>query len=262
MIMLLLILLGLCFGSFVNALVWRLKKGRDWVSERSECMSCHHQLAAKDLVPVLSWLWLRGKCRYCKARIPDSPLVELVVPALFVLSYVFWPSPLTTGPAVFEFVLWLIFLVGFVALAVYDLRWYLLPDKIVFPLFWLAVLQLVVLVVWTGDWRALVSAAGTSALLSGLFLLLHIVSKGTWIGFGDVKLALSLGMLAGAPLHGLLLLFVASFVGTLAIVPLALKGKAGRHTKLPFGPLLIAGTIVVVLWGQAVLDAYVGLLGS
>src|SRR4029079_16791155 len=94
MILFLLVVFGLVFGSFINALVWRLHAGRDWVKERSECTHCHHPLAPKDLVPVISWLWLRGRCRYCHKPIDDSPLVELAVPFLFVLSYCFWPMPL------------------------------------------------------------------------------------------------------------------------------------------------------------------------
>src|SRR6185369_16739060 len=100
MIVFVLVLLGLIFGSFINALVYRIHAGRNWVSERSECMSCHHPLAAKDLIPVFSWLYLRGKCRYCKKPIPDSPIVELALPALFVVSYLLWTTPLD-GRALF-----------------------------------------------------------------------------------------------------------------------------------------------------------------
>lgn len=260
MIVLLLIGLGLCFGSFVNALVWRLRKNRDWVKERSECLKCHHQLGALDLIPVLSWLYLRGKCRYCHAPIPDSPFVELTVPALFVISYLAWPLPFE-GVGLFQFVLWLVFLVAFTALAVYDLKWYLLPDKIVFPLIGLTVVQLVIVALWTGNVGEAALAALSAAILAGLFLLLYVVSKGAWIGFGDVKLAIILGALAGTPLKAMFLLFVASTLGSLIALPLVLKGKAGRQTKLPFGPLLLAGTIITVLWGQTALDWYMGLLG-
>lgn len=251
--------LGLCFGSFVNALVVRLHTGRDWVKERSECMHCHHALAVKDLIPVFSWLMLRGKCRYCGKPFPDSPVTELAVPALFVLSYAFWPLPLS-GAGLFQFVLWLVLIVAFVALAVYDLRWLLLPDKIVFPLIGLAVLQVGIVSIWAGDWQHIFSAAVSAALLAGLFLTLHEASKGKWIGFGDVKLAVVLGLLAGTPLKAMLLLLTASSIGSIIALPLVLQGKAGRKTKLPFGPLLLAGTIVVVLWGQAIIDWYLGLL--
>src|ERR1700712_4728549 len=103
----LLVVLGLIFGSFVNAFVWRLheresllqkkrKPTKKQLSElsilhgRSMCVHCHHELAAKDLVPLFSWLWLRGKCRYCHKPIQDSPLIEAVLPVLFIVSYLAW----------------------------------------------------------------------------------------------------------------------------------------------------------------------------
>jgi leader peptidase (prepilin peptidase)/N-methyltransferase len=228
-----LILLGLCFGSFVNALVWRLHTGKDWVSGRSECPHCHHILAAKDLVPVLSWLSLRGKCRYCHKPIPDSPLVELTLPLLFVVSYICWPDPLS-GSGLFSFGLWLVFLVGFLALAVYDLKWFLLPDVIVFPLIGLAVFEVIVKGAFLGaGWGEVFGSAIGAAVLSGLFLGIFWLSKGKWIGFGDVKLALILGVLAGGALPALLVLFVASMVGTLSALPLVLAGKANRKSHLP-----------------------------
>ncbi len=164
MIPLLLILLGLVLGSFVNALVWRLREGRDWVNDRSECTHCHHKLAPLDLIPVFSWLYLRGKCRYCHKKIDDTPLTELVLPALFIVSYAYWPFALQ-GIRTFEFALWLVFLVGFLALAVYDLRWFLLPDKLIFPLAGLAGAQVIILL-WRcaagifGDIRSLDSRYG------------------------------------------------------------------------------------------------------
>jgi prepilin signal peptidase PulO-like enzyme (type II secretory pathway) len=260
MIVLLLAVVGLSLGSFVNAFVWRLHEGKDWINGRSECPHCHHQLAAKDLVPVVSWLLLRGKCRYCHKPIPDSPLVEILVALLFVLSYIVWPLPLS-GVELFDFVLWLMFVVGFVALAVYDLRWFLLPNIVVFPLIGLAAVQV------AGDWffgdRSWSTLTGPligAATISGLFYALFAVSKGTWIGFGDVKLGIALGLLAGGPFAALLVLLLASLIGTLAALPLVLQGKATRKSHLPFGPLLIAGIIIVTLCGESLIDWYAGML--
>lgn len=260
MIVLLLALVGLAFGSFVNALVWRLHEGRDWVHERSECTHCHHQLAAKDLIPVVSYLLLRGKCRYCHKPIQDGPVVELAVPALFVLSYLLWPVPLEGG-GLFEFGLWLIFLVGFAALALYDFKWFILPDVIVFPLIGLAVLQVV------GGWllfdRSLGALTGPligAGIISGLFLTLFQLSQGTWIGFGDVKLGVILGLLAGSALPALMVLLAASLIGTLVAVPMLIQGKANRKTHLPFGPLLIAGMVITELFGAGLIDWYINLL--
>lgn len=262
MIPLMLLGLGLIFGSFVNALVWRLKKRRNWLSERSECPHCHHVLAPKDLVPVLSWLMLRGKCRYCKHPIEDSPLTELALPALFLLSYYAWPTELV-GAGLFSFICWLVFLIAFLALTIYDLRWYLLPDKIVYPLNAAAFAQqFIVAVAYGGGWAHLVQALGGALVVSGLFYVLFQVSNGSWIGGGDVKLGIALGLLAGDPMRAVLLLFIASVGGMLASLPLVFNGKAKRKTQIPFGPFLILGLIITRLFGAQLINWYAGLFGG
>jgi len=257
---LMLVILGLLFGSFVNAFVWRLHEHKDWVRGRSECTHCHHPLAAKDLLPVLSWVLLKGRCRYCKRRIDDNPLIEVALPALFVLSYIWWPQPLS-GQGLFDFVLWLILLVAFLILTAYDLRWMLLPDKVVFPVIALAVVYVLgnTLLFGADAWN-LLRAALAVCIVSGLFAALYSLSRGRWIGFGDVKLGIALGLLAGAPAQAALLLFVASLAGTLISLPLVVGGKAGRKTKLPFGPLLLIGTFVVQLFGTQIVAWYTGLI--
>jgi prepilin signal peptidase PulO-like enzyme (type II secretory pathway) len=259
MIVLLLILLGLVLGSFVNALVWRLHKHKDWVTGRSECTHCHHELGPWDLVPVFSWIFLWGRCRYCHAKIEDSPLVEVTLPVLFVLSYFFWPMSFA-GRGLFEFVAWIIFLVGFMALTVYDLRWMLLPNKLVFPLIGLAAGQVIAAAIYDESFTPLFLAASGALVVAGIFYALFHISNGTWIGGGDVKLGIVLGLLAGGLVEGFLLLFTASVAGMIASLPLILKGRAHRKTQLPFGPFLIAGLIVVKLFGADIIDWYTGLL--
>jgi leader peptidase (prepilin peptidase)/N-methyltransferase len=279
-------LLGIIFGSFVNALVWRtheqsviasnvdVHKGKESkakgektltaaelsiVRGRSMCPECHHTLAAKDLVPVLSWLWLRGKCRYCGAKIQDSPLVELVTGALFVTSYVAWPYDFH-GVALLQFVFWLAFLIGFVALAVYDLRWFLLPDKLVLPLTGLAVLQVIIVAVWQHSLSSLWMPAFGAAIIFGLFWLLYQVSRGAWIGGGDVKLAIILGLLAGTPLRALAVIFFASLIGTIVSIPQLMKGRQGLTQRIPFGPSLLLATVIAVLWGARIGSWYQSLV--
>lgn len=260
MIPLLLVGLGLILGSFVNALVWRLREHKDWVRGRSECTHCHHPLAAKDLVPVASWLWLRGKCRYCGKPIADSPLVEAILPLLFVLSYYCWPQ-LLQGEGLFTFVFWLVFLVGFMALAVYDLKWFLLPNVIVFPLIGLAIAQqLGVAIFYDMTWSDIVGSIAGAVTISGLFYALFHVSRGKWIGFGDVKLGIVLGILAGGVLPAILLLFVASVLGMFIALPQVLAGKANRKSQLPFGPFLLVAMVIVQLWGSGIIDWYRQLL--
>lgn len=252
--------LGLVFGSFVNALVWRMRKKRNWVSERSECTHCHHELAAKDLIPVVSWLMLRGKCRYCHKKIEDTPVPELLMPTLFIASYLWWPTAIS-GVGLFQFVLWLVIVVLFVALIVYDLRWMELPNKIVLPAIGLAVLYVLVpIVFYHYPWNTGLDAGLGALLISGLFYLLFQLSQGTWIGGGDVKLAIALGLLAGDPLKACLLLFFASLIGTIFALPSIIKHGMRPKVEIPFGPLLIAGTILVVLFGTPIVDWYTNML--
>lgn len=260
--------IGLCMGSFVNALVWRLRQ-QELLPEqasrksttkrtskltaadlsilhgRSMCSNCHHQLAAIDLIPVVSWLLLRGKCRYCHVKIADNPLVELTTATLFIGSYWWWPAGFH-GFALVRFAFWLLLTVGFVALAVYDLRWYILPDKVVFPLIGLVAVQLVIgLVFFHMGFAAAAAAIWGVLIASGIFYVLFQVSRGAWIGGGDVKLGIVLGLLLGGPLKSLLLLFLASLLGTLISLPLLAIGKTKRNTLIPFGPFLLAAACII-----------------
>lgn len=279
MVYLLLAVFGLALGSFVNALIWRIHAQDEILDKkkqtkqdrlqlkrlsisrgRSMCLSCRHELRAIDLVPVFSWLWLRGKCRYCGARIPDTPLAELLVPTLFILSYLFWPYSLSGG-AILPFVVWLVALVALVALALYDIKWFLLPNRIVWPLATLALIYRITLAIAPGQDTLEVLMAGFWGVLAlaGLFFVLFTVSNERWIGGGDVKLAIALGLFAGGPLAAFLVLFIASTSGSLAAIPMLLRGQSVRQARIPFGPFLIGGTIVAVLFGMAMLRWYTGL---
>jgi len=269
MIVLILILLGLCLGSFTNALVWRLhqqarakKKSSRYsiVKGHSMCPSCKHQLGARDLVPVLSWVELRGRCRYCQAKISwQYPLVELLMAGLFVLSYMQWPHDFSMwGSIAFGF--WLVSVVILVALLVYDLRWMILPDRLVYPLTGAAVGLVLALSVKENSPGLVISATAGAGLLFGLFWGLFQISGGKWIGGGDVKLAVALGLLAGGLVESILLLFLASLLGTLVSLPLLAAGRKASH-KVPFGPFLIAAAFVVFLWGSSITSWYSGLIG-
>lgn len=286
MVILILALLGVCFGSFVNAFVWRhyrraelneeiteleakkrpskkdiaaLKqesKDLSIVRGRSQCTHCGHTLAALDLIPVVSYIWLRGRCRYCHQPIDDTPLAEIMLPLFFVVSYLFWPLNFH-DKGLFIFVMWLVFLIGFVALILYDLRWFLLPHSIVLPLIGLAVIQvLVVTIFYDGGWPVLASAFWGVLIIGGLFYALYVISHEKWIGGGDITLGTLLGLLVGGPGKALLLIFVASLLGTLLALPLLVLGKANRGTHLPFGPFLIIAGIIVMLWGTDILHWY------
>jgi len=219
------------------------------------CESCGHRLHARDLVPVLSWIELGGRCRYCKAPIGwQDPLTELAMVALFVLSYVFWPYG-WSGILLVAFGIWLMSLVVMVALVVYDLRWMLLPDRLVYPLIGLAISMSSCLAIGQGSTGIIVRAGLSALLISGMFWLLFQMSDGRWIGGGDVKLAVALGFLVASLVGTILLLFIASLLGSFVGVPILIMGKSVSH-KIPFGPFLIIAAITVFLWGQPMIEWY------
>lgn len=242
--------LGLLLGSFVNAFVWRMKKKKNWVTERSVCTRCGHTLSALDLIPVFSYLFLRGKCRYCKKKIEDSPLVEIGTAIAFVLSYQLWPSDFG-GLETFKFVIWLLALVLLIAMFVYDYKWMILPDQLTRSLFLIGLVQLIVLFLYKEIQISDMPVIALSVIVGGgVFHLIYEVSNGKYIGGGDVKLGYAYGLFLLDPLMSWMTIAIASLIGSfIAIVSIAL-GKKTLQSKLPFGPMLILGVYVTVLLGQ------------
>lgn len=283
-ISLLLVFLGLVFGSFAGATVWRLRARqlvRDklegepydkqeykrlvpltkstFSDDRSRCLHCGHTLAWYDLVPLLSWLSVRGTCRYCKKPIGwFEPLMELGLAVFFVTSYLLWPSPLTTMLEILPFCLWLLAGVPLLILFAYDVKWYLLPDLVMFPLIGLSGIIAAIQIASAPDAiAALLSLVGAVVILSGLYFVLWLVSKGEWIGFGDVKLGLVLALLLGDWQLAFIALFAANLIGCLVVLPGMIRGSIGRTTRVPFGPLLILGCVIAMLFGKIILDFYI-----
>lgn len=221
------------------------------------CPHCKHELAGKDLMPIVSWLSLNGKCRYCKRAISAQyPLVEAATATLYVASYVWWPVTLE-GAQTAIFVLWLVLLVGFMALVVYDLRWLLLPNRIVYPLSLIAGVQAVIAIVAANRPAiALLNTVLAVLVGGGIFYVLFQVSSGKWIGGGDVRLGWLLGLIVATPARSLLCIFIAALGGSLISVPLLLSGRLKRTSTIPFGPFLIGGAAVVVLFGASLLQWY------
>lgn len=271
MIIAILVILGLCFGSFVNALVWRLhqqsdakeKKAADRYSisrGRSMCVHCSHQLHALDLLPVISWLGLGGKCRYCKKPISwQYPLVELITALLFVLSYVYWPQ-VVEGLEIARLGIWLASVTGFMALIIYDLRWMLLPNKIIFVLYGFVALDILIRLVQERSLDPLIGAVFGVMVGGGIFYVLFQISEGRWIGGGDVKLGFLLGALVGSPMQAMLVLFIASLLGCLVAIPLLVTGRVARSARIPFGPFLIAAGILVMFFGADLTNWYLDTL--
>lgn len=225
---------GLIAGSFLNALSFRFNTGASVLSGRSACMHCGHTLGALDLVPVLSYAFLRGRCRYCRTRISvQYPAVEAAAAAVAVVAYSNSPEPLWFA---YWFVVWMTLLF----VLVYDLRHKIIP--------WSASLTLMALSlsgVLLGLWGQSGGAWGTwwsGPVLALPLLLLSLISGGRWMGWGDGFLELSLGWLLGltAGLTALMIAFWSGAIVGLVLLALA-KNRYTMKSEVPFAPFLIMG---------------------
>lgn len=268
---------GAIFGSFACAQVWRIRASqlqedkkagedvdaREYVrlkplnnkkltSDRSQCLSCGHELAWYDLIPLFSWLSIRGRCRYCKEHIGWlEPLMEFGYAIFFLVSYITFAPLLNTPGGILLLVCWLVGGVLMGILLVYDAKWFLLPEKIniAFGIVG-AVYAAIALSRSDITLESIISLAGSLMIMSGLYLLIFVISRGAWIGFGDVILGIGLGFFLGTWEHAFLALFLANFLGLVAITPAYLQRKVSGKTHIPFGPFLITATVIVVLHGD------------
>lgn len=250
---------GLVVGSFLNVVILRLHAGRDFTKGRSSCPKCGHVLSVMELVPVISWLALRGRCKACGRRISvQYPLVELLTAALFVLAYL--THGFGTYGELLELLLWLYVLSSLVVLAVYDLRWSLLPDKILLPIIIPAgAILLGEVLIARAPWIA-IGPILAAVVFGGGFYLLAAVSKGKWMGGGDIKLAFVMGLLLGLQRTFVAMLIAFVSAAIIGIILIAAKRKS-RRDAIPFGPFLIAGTVAAYFWGTQLIIWYGGLLG-
>ena len=249
-------LLGLLIGSFLNVVIWRVPRGESVVSPPSHCPGCDRPIRPRDNVPVLSWLLLRGRCRDCGTRISARyPAVELATAVMFgVLAWHFgfdWALPAYLYLGAIS-----------VALAMIDIDVHRLPNAIVLPSYGVVAVLLLLPTAVTGEWDQLLRAVlGGLVLFAFYFLLAFIYPAG--MGFGDVKLAGVLGVYLGWLGWGVLLIggFFGFLLGGVMGGALMVVRKAGRKSKIPFGPFMLAGALIAILVGQRIFDGYLNLMG-
>ncbi len=278
-----LVLTGLCMGSFAGASVWRLRANqlkqdkkdgepvdkteytnlkkltkKTLLTDRSQCLHCSYELKWYDLVPLFSWIFLKGKCRKCNKKIGYfEPLIEISVALLFVSSYFFWPYVLNNPIDISMFILWLMSGVGLTILFAYDLKWLLLPNSVSFSVMALGFVNAILVVVVSVDKNsAIMNIIGAMAILSGLYWLLYVASKGKWIGFGDIKLGIGLALLLADWRLAFVALFAANLIGCLIVIPGMVTGKLKRDSHIPFGPLLIIGFVIAKLFSASIIAAF------
>jgi leader peptidase (prepilin peptidase) / N-methyltransferase len=243
----LLLIYGLLLGSFFNVVGLRVPLNKSIVSPRSACPTCAHQLRPYELIPVISYLFQKGKCRGCQSRIsPIYPFFELLTGILFATA------PLMIGWSG-ELVLALTLISMFIIIVVSDIHYMIIPDKI---LIWFAGIFLLerIFIPLTPWWNSLLGAVTGFVLL----LVIALVSKGG-MGFGDVKLYALLGFVLGFKLV-LLSFFFSTLLGAV-IGGLALLFKiVKRKQPIPFGPFIAAGTLTAYYWGSELIDLYLQFL--
>jgi len=262
--------LGLAIGSFLNVVVYRVPAGMSVVHPRSACPGCGHEISARDNIPLVSWLLLRGRCRSCRTGIsPRYPLVELAG-ALAVVGVALWSAPtivhaVGTGPtvaAILQLVAYAYLAAITIALALIDIDVHRLPDALVLPAYAVGAVLLGVAALLRGDMGALIRLAAGAAILFAFYLVLALISP-RGMGMGDVKLAGVLGLFLGFLGWGPMAVgAVAGFVlgGVFALVLIVLR-RARRGSGIPFGPWMLAGAWVGIVAGEPLAGAYLAMAG-
>jgi leader peptidase (prepilin peptidase) / N-methyltransferase len=261
--------LGLVIGSFLNVVVYRVPAGISVVSPPSACPKCGRPIRGFDNVPVISWLFLRGRCRDCRESISARyPAVELGTGLLFVVvavRFVGVAAPDGSVSLAFEIPLLIAFLylaAVSVVLALIDIDVHRLPNAIVLPSYGVAAVLLATAGILSSDHAAMIRAAIGAVALFALYFLLALVYPGG-MGFGDVKLAGLLGLYLGWLGWGDLVVgaFAAFLLGGLFSIGLMIFRGAKRKSAIPFGPWMLLGAWVAILFGNTITAGYLALFG-
>lgn len=255
------ILAGLAIGSFMNVCIDRLPAGKSIVSPPSHCDSCGKTLTARDNIPIISYLWLRGRCRYCGAKIPRRVLLVEALTGILA-GVAFWRYGLSAQFGITAFWCCIFLLIIFI-----DLEHQLILNKITYPA---AVVALILLGIGSVFPKAgifgTLQMAPHPVILSGLlaagicfiffFIVFLINPRG--LGMGDIKMVALMGLAMGFPI-GLEALFIGIVVGGIAAVILLLTRKKGRKDIMPYGIFLGIGPIFAFLFGNGIINWYKGL---
>ena len=273
MFVILLFILGLAVGSFLNVLIDRLPNGESPLSGRSYCDKCKKTLKWYDMVPVASFLILKGKCRFCRASLSFYyPLVELITGIMFVVTFVYISHlPLIIDHLPFStfnfqlsiFIYYAFILSSFIVIFFADLKYGIIPDSITYPAVLLSTIYYLLFTIYSpivNDQSSIINN-----ILSGLgafifFLILYLITRGRGIGFGDVKLAFLIGLFLGFP-KILIALYLAFLTGAIAGSILIVWGKKKlKGGTIPFGPFLIIGAVLSLFCGEKILQLVLPLL--
>lgn len=251
---------GTVIGSFLNVLIYRLPIGMDFKKGNSICTSCKHQLNWKDLFPLFSWIFLGGKCRYCKAPIsPRYPIVEALNGIAYVLVYLFLCGGYAIEGLSLKLVGYMIMMSALIVVSWIDFEHQIIPDSM-----WIAIFVGGLFIVgdalltdtFTKEW--IISKIIGLFAVSGLFFLVALVTGGRAMGGGDIKLMAAVGFVLGWKAV-LIALFMSALLGVLFSIGRKLVSKKEMKGVIPFGPFLAMASAICAYVGEPIFDAYLGL---
>lgn len=247
MIELIIFITGLCIGSFINVLGDRLPKGKNVLNDRSVCDHCHSKLLAIDLIPVLSYFMLGGKCRFCHRKISiQYPIVELVTAFAFLGIY-------TAGFPHTVFLMTVFSL--FLAIVIADWKYLIIPNSLVFILISISLLFNIIY-----SPQLLLNKLLTSLGAFVFLWIIYTLTRGKGMGFGDVKFSLVMGLFLGYP-QIVIAFYIAFLTGAGVGIILLLLHKAKFGQYIPFGPFLVLATIATFIWEKQLLIIFLKFLG-
>lgn len=263
-------ILGSAIGSFISVVIHRIKtKQKGILFSRSACPACKKKIKWQHLIPVFSWIYLGGKCAYCGKKISSHYLLlELITGLLFVTTFLklnfITGTPSLINPTIISYQIdWKIFQEFFfyavefaflVSIFFYDLLYKEIPDKLSLPAIAIAIIG--GLIIGTPSGLSMLIGAG---ILFTFFSLQFFLSKGAWIGGGDLRMGILMGVLLGWE-KGLLALMLAYILGGIFSLALLISKKVTRKTAIPFGPFLVIGTITALFFGESIINWYLNIV--
>jgi len=257
---LLIFIIGLSVGSFLNVVILRLHEQKNFIKGRSMCPKCKALISWYDNIPLISFILLKGKCRSCKAKISwQYPILELVTALLFLLIWhghggsVEILSDFRFQISDFRLLRDLFFTCILIIIFVYDLRWYLILDVITIP----AILLAFTINVLLGF--SFLNLLLAIVIGAGFFLIQFVVSKGKWIGGGDIRMGALMGAMLGFP-QICTAIFIAYIFGSLVGITLLASRRKKLSSQIPFGTFLSAGAVIVLVYGKEILAWYLNFI--
>ncbi|MFA5069877.1 MAG: prepilin peptidase [Patescibacteria group bacterium] len=234
---------GLIIASFLNVVIYRLHEKKSFIKGHSYCPKCQHALKAADLVPIFSFIRLKGRCRYCRQKISwQYPLGEALLALAFCLLFFYFNWS-------WSFVFYLIDTCFLFMIFLYDLKYFLILDQVSLPAIVCALIFSIIMEMPLLDLLL-------GGLIGGVFFLAqYVISRGHWIGGGDIRLGVLMGFILGWEKF-LVALFLAYIAGSLVSLILIIVKRRSLKSQLAFAPFLVASTFITLLYGQRILDWY------